>query len=141
MRTPSIRNAPRYADAPVLVVDYSKLSTQSVGMAFEDCYGAYRWLRLRGYEPDQIVLAGDGARGYLALALAQRLKKEGEEPAAMVVISPVFEISNGARADHPNIRAGTVFAPRALGVLAERIEAAAKRTITCGKRHQQSASS
>ena len=27
--------------------------------ALDDCYDAYKWLRLKGYEPDQIVLAGD----------------------------------------------------------------------------------
>ena len=42
-------------------------------MALDDCHDGYRWLRLLGYEPDQIVLGGDSAGGYLALSLAQRL--------------------------------------------------------------------
>ena len=46
-------------------------------MALDDCYDAYKWLRLTGYDPDQIVLAGDSAGGYLALALAERLQLEG----------------------------------------------------------------
>ena len=46
-------------------------------MALDDCYDAYKWLRLTGYAPEQIVLAGDSAGGYLALALAQRLQAEG----------------------------------------------------------------
>ncbi|WP_293059257.1 alpha/beta hydrolase fold domain-containing protein, partial [Mycobacterium sp.] len=73
----------RYADSPVLVVNYRLIPKHSVGMALDDCHDAYRWLRLRGYEPEQIVLAGDSAGGYLALALAQRLQQDDEEPAAL----------------------------------------------------------
>ena len=47
------------------------------GWRCDDCHDAYQWLRERGYQPDQIVLAGDSAGGYLALALAQRLQEEG----------------------------------------------------------------
>ena len=78
----------RYADSPVLVVNYRMIPKHSVGMALDDCYDAYKWLRLKGYDPDQIVLAGDSAGGYLALALAEKLQAEGEEPAAMVAMSP-----------------------------------------------------
>src|SRR6185437_9424648 len=65
----------RYADSPVLAVNYRLVPKHSVGIALDDCHDAYRWLRLRGYEPEQIVLAGDSAGGYLALALAQRLQQ------------------------------------------------------------------
>ncbi|MBU3750821.1 MAG: alpha/beta hydrolase, partial [Mycobacterium sp.] len=47
----------KYADSPVLVVDYRLIPKHTIGMALDDCYDGYRWLRLRGYEPDQIVLA------------------------------------------------------------------------------------
>lgn len=50
---------------------------------------AYRWLRRRGYEPEQIVLAGDSAGGYLA----QRLQEKDEEPAALVEISPPLQLA------------------------------------------------
>ena len=63
----------------MLVVNYRMIPKHSVGEALDDCYDAYKWLRLKGYEPDQIVLAGDSAGGYLALALAERLQAEGEE--------------------------------------------------------------
>ena len=76
----------KFADSPVLVVDYRLIPKHTIGMALDDCYDGYRWLRLRGYEPDQIVLAGDSAGGYLALALAQRLQAERETPAALVAI-------------------------------------------------------
>lgn len=123
----------RYADSPVLVVNYRMIPKNSVGMALDDCYDAYKWLRLKGYDPDQIVLAGDSAGGYLALALAEKLQLEGEEPAAMVTMSPLFEIDNETRANHPNIRTDAMFPPKAFHALVELIEEAAGRRVVDGK--------
>lgn len=116
-----------YADSPVLVVDYRMVPKHSVGTAIEDCYDGYQWLRLRGYEPDQIVLAGDSAGGYLSLALAERLVDEGEMPAALVTMSPLFEIDNESRANHPNMHTDAMFPPKAFDALVELIERAAER--------------
>jgi acetyl esterase/lipase len=125
-----------YADCPVLVVNYRMIPKHSVGQALDDCYDAYKWLRLKGYEPDQIVLAGDSAGGYLALALAERLQREGlegEVPAAMVTMSPLFEIDNETRANHPNIRRDAMFPPRAFYALVDLAKEAAGRRIVDGK--------
>ncbi|MCV7205460.1 alpha/beta hydrolase [Mycolicibacterium peregrinum] len=116
-----------YADSPVLVVDYRMVPKHSVGTAIDDCYDAYQWLRLRGYEPDQIVLAGDSAGGYLSLSLAERLVDEGEMPAALVTMSPLFEIDNESRANHPNIHTDAMFPAKAFDALVELIERAAGR--------------
>jgi acetyl esterase/lipase len=123
----------RYADSPVLVVNYRTIPKHSVGLALDDCYDAYKWLRLKGYDPDQIVLAGDSAGGYLALALAEKLQLEGEEPAAMVAMSPLFEIDNETRANHPNIRTDAMFPPKAFDTLVELINEAAGRHLVDGK--------
>jgi acetyl esterase/lipase len=125
-----------FADSPVLVVNYRMIPKHSIGMALDDCYDAYQWLRLKGYDPDQIVLAGDSAGGYLALALAERLQLEGEEPAAMVALSPLFEIDNESRANHPNIRSDAMFPPKAFTALVELVEAAAARNIVDGEPEQ-----
>jgi acetyl esterase/lipase len=123
-----------YADSPVLVVNYRTIPKHSVGMALDDCYDAYQWLRLKGYAPDQIVLAGDSAGGYLALALAERLQQEGQEaPAAMVALSPLFEIDNETRANHPNIRRDAMFPPRAFDALVDLVKKAAERHLVDGK--------
>ena len=129
----------KYADSPVLVVNYRMIPKHSVGMALDDCYDAYKWLRLKGYEPEQIVLAGDSAGGYLALALAERLQREGlagETPAAIVTMSPLFEIDNESRANHPNIRSDAMFPPKAFTALVELVEAAAERNVVDGKAEQ-----
>ncbi|PEG34698.1 esterase [Mycolicibacterium agri] len=126
----------KFADSPVLVVNYRMIPKHSVGQALDDCYDAYQWLRLRGYDPDQIVLAGDSAGGYLALALAERLQREGlasETPAAIVTLSPLFEIDNESRANHPNIHSDAMFPPKAFHALVELVEAAAERNIVDGE--------
>jgi acetyl esterase/lipase len=123
----------QFADAPVLVVNYRMIPKHSIGQALDDCYDAYKWLRLKGYEPDQIVLAGDSAGGYLSLALAERLHLEDELPAAVVTMSPLFEIDNEGRAQHPNARSDVMFPPKAFDALVELIESAAERHIVDGR--------
>lgn len=131
-----VESLSKFADSPVLVVNYRMIPKHSVGQALDDCYDAYKWLRLKGYDPEQIVLAGDSAGGYLALALAERLQQEGlagESPAAIVTLSPLFEIDNESRAEHPNIQTDAMFPPKAFHALVELVEAAAARNVVDGK--------
>lgn len=123
----------RFADSPVLVVNYRLIPKHTVGMALDDCYDAYRWLRLRGYEPDQIVLAGDSAGGYLALALAQRLQDDDEEPAALVAISPLLHLAKKPKPPPPNINSDAMFPAKAFDALIALIACAAARHIVDGK--------
>src|SRR5271167_2529990 len=122
-----------YADAPVLVLNYRMIPKHSVGQAIEDCYDGWRWLRNQGYEPDQIVLAGDSAGGYLALALAERLLAEGEEPAALVSMSPLMQLDSEPKKAHANIRSDAMFPPKAFDALLELIERAAARRAVDGQ--------
>jgi len=120
-----------FADSPVLVVNYRLLPKHSIGMALDDCHDAYQWLRLRGYEPDQIVLAGDSAGGYLALALAQRLQEEGQGDAdvaaALVAISPLLQLAKECKQEHPNIKTDAVFPARAFDALDVLVTASAAK--------------
>jgi acetyl esterase/lipase len=119
----------KFADSPVLVVNYRRIPKHSIGMALDDCYDAYRWLRLRGYEPDQIVLAGDSAGGYLALALAQRLQEIDEEPAALVAISPLMQLAKEPKQAHPNIRTDAMFPAKAFDALVALVAGAAAKHL------------
>jgi acetyl esterase/lipase len=126
----------KFSDSPALVVNYRMIPKHSVGQALEDCYDAYKWLRLKGYEANQIVLAGDSAGGYLALSLAEKLQREGlegEVPAAMVTMSPLFEVDNETRANHPNIHSDAMFPPRAFYALVDLVREAAGRHLVDGK--------
>lgn len=102
-----------FADSPVLVPNYRKIPKHSISEAIDDCYDGYQWLRRQGYEPDQIVLAGDSAGGYLALALAQRLVECGEQPAALVAMSPLLQLATQPKTTHSNIGSDAMFPPRA----------------------------
>jgi acetyl esterase/lipase len=122
-----------YADAPVLVLNYRMIPNHSIGDAIDDCYDGYEWLRDLGYEPEQIVLAGDSAGGYLALALAERLLADGEEPAAMVSLSPLMQLDMEAKKAHANIKTDAMFPPKAFDALVELIAMAAARRVVDGE--------
>ncbi|MGX9787591.1 alpha/beta hydrolase [Mycobacterium sp. MMS18-G62] len=102
-----------FADSPVLVLNYRKIPKHSIREAIDDCFAGYQWLRQKGYQPDQIVVAGDSAGGYLALALAQRLLDDGERPAALVAMSPLLQLATQPKKTHPNTGSDAMFAPRA----------------------------
>jgi acetyl esterase/lipase len=123
----------KFADSPVLVVNYRLLPKHSIGMALDDCYDAYRWVRTLGYDPGQIVLAGDSAGGYLSLALAQRLQDEGEEPAALVAISPLLQLAKECKQAHPNIKTDAMFPAKAFDALVALVASAAAKHIVDGK--------
>jgi acetyl esterase/lipase len=122
-----------YADSPVVVLNYRMVPKHSVGEAVDDCYDGYQWLRDLGYQPDQIVLAGDSAGGYLALALAERLLAEGEEPAALVSLSPLMQLDPEPKKGHPNIATDAMFPPKAFEALAELVARAAARRMVDGE--------
>ncbi|MGK2882105.1 MAG: alpha/beta hydrolase [Mycobacterium sp.] len=120
------------ADSPVLLVNYRMIPKNSVGEAVDDCHDAYHWLRRKGYDPEQIVLAGDSAGGYLSLALAERLLRDGETPAAIVTMSPLFELAAQPKMSHPNIKSDVMFPARAFDALADLVARAASRRIVDG---------
>ena len=122
----------KYADTPVLVMNYRTIPKHSIGEAIDDCYDGYRWLRDRGYGPEQIVLAGDSAGGYLSLALAERLLDEGEEPAAIVCMSPLMQITKAPKQAHPNISTDAMFPAKAFDAFVDLIASAAQRHIVDG---------
>ncbi len=123
----------QFADSPVLVVNYRLMPKHSIGMALDDCHDGYRWLKLLGYGPEQIVLAGDSAGGYLALALAQRLQDEGEEPAALVAISPLLQLAKEDKQAHPNIKTDAMFPAKAFDALGALVASAAAKNTVDGK--------
>jgi acetyl esterase/lipase len=122
----------KYADTPVLVMNYRMIPKHSIGEAIDDCYDGYWWLRGQGYGPEQIVLAGDSAGGYLSLALAERLLDEGEEPAAIVCMSPLMQITKAPKQAHPNIRTDAMFPAKAFDAFVDLIASAAQRHIVDG---------
>jgi len=122
----------KHADSPVLLMNYRMMPKHSIGEAIDDCYDGYQWLRGRGYRPDQIVLAGDSAGGYLSLVLAQRLLNEGEKLAAIVSMSPLMQIAKAPKQAHPNIRADAMFCAKAFDAFVDLIAKTGQRHIVDG---------
>ena len=97
--------AVRYCDmaqgAAVLTVDYRLFPQYAYPSQQNDVMDAWSTLtQPLGYSPKNILVAGDSAGGNLALNLALRLRDEGAEmPAALVLLSPWADLSN-AGASH-----------------------------------------
>jgi acetyl esterase/lipase len=107
------------AQAPVLMVDYRMLPTHSIGEAVDDGVNGYRWLLAKGYRPDQIVIAGDSAGGYLSFMIPLALREQGlPGPAGIVALSPLTEMDPARKTEHPNAGRDAMLPSHALDELA-----------------------
>lgn len=79
----------RACRAKVLALDYRQPPDWHYPAPLDDSVAAYRALLARGYQPENIIIAGDSAGGNLSLVTMLRLKELGVPlPAAAVLISP-----------------------------------------------------
>lgn len=85
------------AGCQVLTVDYRLAPEHPFPAALDDAVTSYRWLLKQGWDPAQIVLAGDSAGGNLALTTLLRLRDGGDSlPAAGLLISPWVDLTCSA---------------------------------------------
>ncbi len=78
----------------VFCAAYRLAPEQPFPAALEDALTAWRYLRDKGYAPEQISLCGESAGGGLAYALCLKLKALGEPlPASVVAISPWTDLT------------------------------------------------
>ena len=104
------------AQAPVLSVNY-RMHPHPLRDGISDCMDGYAWVRDR-YDADKIVLAGDSAGGYMAMATAINLAGS-ETPGAMVLLSPLLELDPKGKKEHPNIDHDAMFTAATFDALAE----------------------
>ena len=85
-------------NARVLLVDYRLVPEHPYPAPNDDCFAAYEWLvKEQGVSPDNIIIAGDSAGGYLTLATLLRIgQSELAKPACAIALSPLTDYSFGS---------------------------------------------
>lgn len=74
---------------PALVVDFRRAPEDKYPAQVDDVETAFSWLLSQGYAANKIITIGHSIGGFLALAVALRLRDSGKElPGAIVSISP-----------------------------------------------------
>lgn len=121
------------AKVPALSVDYRMLPKVSISAAVDDALAGHAWLIEQGYSPANIVVAGDSAGGYLALATALALAEEGlRTPAGVLCFSPVVDLDL-ARSENRNRRLrDPLFPLSAIEAVADMAAAAQARAMVGG---------
>ncbi|WP_084525884.1 alpha/beta hydrolase [Nocardia vaccinii] len=90
---------------PVFSVDYRLAPEYPFPAAAQDVSAAYRRLLAQVGSADRIIVAGDSAGGFLAAQLAIDLARSGQAPpAALVLFSPMTDLSLGLAIGHPGAR-------------------------------------
>lgn len=94
----------------VLTVDYRVAPEHPYPAALQDAIYAYNWLRHRGWEPEEIVLAGDSAGGGLAMALCMYLKNQNRRlPAGLIGMSPWTDLTQSGASYQDNYERDPLF--------------------------------
>ncbi|TCJ97469.1 alpha/beta hydrolase [Nocardia alba] len=87
---------------PVFTLDYRLAPEHPFPAAPTDVAAAFEWL-LRRYPAHRIVVAGDSAGAFLAAHLVIENARGGQpEPAALVLFSPMADLSLGLAVGHEN---------------------------------------
>jgi acetyl esterase/lipase len=108
------------ADAAVLTVGYRKLPSHPITDAIEDGMSGLRWLQDRGFDGEQVVIAGDSAGGYLAFMTALlAIDSEVMRPAGIAAISPFTDADPARKLRHRNARKCSMFTRGALSMFAQ----------------------
>ncbi|MFD8497380.1 alpha/beta hydrolase [Amycolatopsis sp. NPDC059657] len=108
------------ADGPVLNVDYRMLPRNPISSAVSDGVDGYKWLLSNGFRPEQIVVAGDSAGGYLAFMVALAVAElDLPRPAGVAALSPLTEIDPARKIAHPNASTDAYLVPQSLKLIVE----------------------
>ncbi len=100
---------------PVLAINYRMAPAYQFRHWLDDAVTAYTHLLERGYQPHNILVAGDSAGGNLVLIMLQSLRHQGLPlPAACICLSPWTDITGGSASMHHNRHQDPMFAARAV---------------------------
>jgi acetyl esterase/lipase len=81
---------------PVFCVDYRLAPRYRFPIAADDVRAGWDWLpQACGVPPEQVVIAGDSAGGHLAVDLLLQPEVAAKPPAALVLMSPLLDVTFG----------------------------------------------
>jgi acetyl esterase/lipase len=90
---------------PVFSIDYRLAPRYRFPSAADDVRAGWDWLvETCGVPPKQIVIAGDSAGGHLAVDMLLQRELAAHHPAALVLFSPLFDITFALCLAHERIR-------------------------------------
>ncbi|CAM4219970.1 Carboxylesterase LipF [Mycobacterium basiliense] len=108
------------ADARVLNIGYRKLPSHQLSDAIDDGLSGLRWLHDRGFDGDQVVVAGDSAGGYLAfMTTLAALGSHIDKPAGVATVSPFTDTDPTRKLGQRNVRGCSMFTGRALSMFVQ----------------------
>ena len=84
----------RLTGLPVFAVDYRLAPRHRFPTAADDVRASWDWLTAQ-VPPDRVVIAGDSAGGHLAVDLLLRPEVAANGPAALVLFSPLVDLTLG----------------------------------------------
>lgn len=98
---------------PVFTLDYRLAPEYPYPAGPQDVAAAFRWLCAQGHRPDRIVVAGDSAGGFLTADFALTTAREAAPaPGAVVLFSPIADLSLGLAAGYEGARAEGLLSAR-----------------------------
>jgi epsilon-lactone hydrolase len=93
----------RAAGVKVLFPEYRLAPEHPFPAAIEDAVNVYRWLLRKGYDPSNIIFAGDSAGGGLSIATTLVLRDQNEPlPRAIVCLSPWVDLTSSGESYQKN---------------------------------------
>ncbi|GAC56563.1 putative carboxylesterase [Gordonia hirsuta DSM 44140 = NBRC 16056] len=102
------------AEAQVLAVGYRKMPDYPPSVSVQDCVDGYLWLLERGFTPEQIVIAGDSAGGFLTAMTAVMIRDKGmPRPAGLILENPLIDPTPSRRREGAYRVADPLFPHRA----------------------------
>lgn len=106
----ALKYSKAYDQADVFSLDYRTAPEAKHPAALKDAVEGYNYLLKKGYQPEDIVIAGDSAGGGLALALTLKLRDEKVPlPKALVLASPWTDLAAEGKSYQIKIEADPFF--------------------------------